>query len=101
MRQRGAAVRPHVGVAAVVLDHLRAHADDVADLRVRQASAAQVGHRRCVQAVQREALQFRNRIARLGKLPGEFLARERLAILLTGTDPVAAPTSAFPPRASA
>jgi hypothetical protein len=54
MRQRGAAVRPHVGVAAVVLDHLRAHADDVADLGVGQASAAQVDHRRRAQAVQQQ-----------------------------------------------
>ena len=68
MCQRGAAVRPHVGVAAVVLDHLRAHADDVADLRIRQASAAQVDHRRRAQAVQREALQFGDSIARFGIL---------------------------------
>ena len=44
MRQRGAAVRAHVGIAAVMLDHLRAHADDVADLRIRQTSAAQVDY---------------------------------------------------------
>ena len=34
MCERGAAIRPHVGIAAVALDHLRAHADDVADLGV-------------------------------------------------------------------
>jgi hypothetical protein len=43
-------VQAHVGVAAVALDHFRTHADDVADLRVRQASAAQVDHRRGAQA---------------------------------------------------
>jgi hypothetical protein len=30
--------------------------------------------------VQSQSLQFGNRIARLGKLPGEFLAREFLAL---------------------
>ena len=65
-----------------MLDHLRAHANDVADLRIRQTSAAQVDHRRRAQAVQREAFQFGDHIACLGKLPAEFLARERLAILL-------------------
>ena len=65
-----------------MLDHLRAHADDVADLRIRQTSAAQVDHCRRAQAVQREAFQFGDRIARFGELPAEFLARERFAILL-------------------
>ena len=34
------------------------------------------------QAVQRQAFQFGDRVACLGKLPAEFLGRERLAILL-------------------
>jgi len=52
------------------LDHLGAHADDVADLRVGQASTAQVDHRRRTQTVQRAALQFRNRVACFGELNG-------------------------------
>ena len=31
MRERGAAVRPHVGVLAVLFDHLCGHAEDVVD----------------------------------------------------------------------
>ena len=82
MRQRGAAVRAHVGIAAVMLDHLRAHADDVANLRIRQASAVQVDYCRGAQTVQREAPQFGNCVACLSKLPAEFLAGERFAVLL-------------------
>jgi hypothetical protein len=67
LRERGKAVGADVGVLAVVLDHLRAHGDDVANLRVREAGTAQRDHRRRAQAVQREAFQFGDCVPRLGE----------------------------------
>ena len=60
-----------VCILAVVLDHLRRHRANVADLRARQTSAAQINNCGASQAVQLE-LQFGDRRTCLCELPGEF-----------------------------
>jgi hypothetical protein len=71
MRNGGETVRPDVCILAVVLDHLRRHRANVADLRARQTSAVQINNCGASQAVQLE-LQFGDRRTCLCELPGEF-----------------------------
>lgn len=87
MRQRGARVRSHVGVLAVPFDHLGGHADDVADLRVRQAHATQVGHACGSQAVQCQSVQFGDRITRISKLLLAVEPKADIAVSFVITSP--------------